>query len=93
VRASSRLSPLLGCRTDKLRRNERQPEGRLSLPSVELLACSCSQPPWLSGSFLTHDARRIARRLAKRLALCVFSPVQPRLDYSLYKYAATLELD
>jgi hypothetical protein len=26
--------------------------------------------------------------------LCVFSAgVQPRLDYSLYKYAATLELD
>jgi len=74
--AAAALSRLTGYRAGKLRANELQAEARLSLFAIDQFSLSC--PPLHRSRARWRPARPrcIARRLATRPALCVFSPVQ-----------------
>ena len=74
--AAAGLSRLTGYRAGKLRANELQAEARLSLFAIDQFSLSCPPLHLSRARWQPVRPRRIGRRLARKPALCVFSPVQ-----------------
>ena len=92
--AAAGLSRLTGYPAGKLRANELQAEARLSLFAIDQFSLSFPPPPSFAGSMVTRETPAHCRAPRNETRSVCFQPgFKPRLHYSLYKYAATSQLE